>query len=152
MKSRLIGGRSIPVVDLIDGSNATYREEPAFLQFRLEPGTSVSKDAFLFKARVATSVVHTPILQSFVYDSRRGILPMPPICHLGLEDHTRPASRAVRLELGDPDDMCSVREYFSKIMPCLPESCPDIQKKHLPPTSARRSRAPDVVVLARRLR
>ncbi|KZV39193.1 hypothetical protein F511_27799 [Dorcoceras hygrometricum] len=27
-------------MDLIDGSTATYREEPAFLQFRLEPGTS----------------------------------------------------------------------------------------------------------------
>ncbi|KZV38126.1 hypothetical protein F511_28129 [Dorcoceras hygrometricum] len=28
---RLIGGRSVPIVDLIDGSTATYREEPAFL-------------------------------------------------------------------------------------------------------------------------
>ncbi|KZV18136.1 kinase [Dorcoceras hygrometricum] len=27
----MIGERSIPVVDLIDGSTATYREEPAFL-------------------------------------------------------------------------------------------------------------------------
>ncbi|KZV22537.1 hypothetical protein F511_09059 [Dorcoceras hygrometricum] len=76
---------------------------------------------------------------------------MPTVVTSGPEVNTRPASRAMRLELGDPEDMCSVREYCSKTMPYLPESSPYVKKKNLQPTSARCSRAPDVVVLARRL-
>ncbi|KZV43311.1 hypothetical protein F511_25999 [Dorcoceras hygrometricum] len=57
-------GVSLPIVDLIDESTAAYCEEPAFLKFRLEPGTSCQQGGIRILHRCSPTVVSDPRLKS----------------------------------------------------------------------------------------